>query len=120
MRVAVGAADCLLAYKSVVIHQQSCRTGIQLERNSGLNVIKHIPEEVHRPSENRLRTITTMERIHPAVPINANVADAAVRLYEVVVEHMQIVVVDIDRSRLPVRIGFRRAIGRDSDSVMEV
>jgi hypothetical protein len=46
--------------------------------------------------------------------------DAAVGFHEVIVEHVQVVAVDVDRGRSPVRVVRRSAVGGDANAVMEV
>jgi hypothetical protein len=61
-----------------------------------------------------------MECVHTPVTIDAYVTHAAVGLHEVVVEHVQVVVVNVDGRRLPIRIGLRRTVCGDPDPVMKV
>ena len=73
-----------------------------------------------RPPKHRLRTVAVVTGIHTPILIDADVVNAAVGLNEVVVGEVNVVVVNVDGRRLPLKIGFGRAVGRDADAVVKV
>ena len=110
----------LLADDRVVEREQARRLRRELERDPAGNVVKQVPNEVSRAAEHGLGAVAAMRRVDPSVVEDADVVDAAVRLDEIVPRHVDVVVVDVDRGSPPVRVGLRRAVGRDADAVMEV
>jgi len=86
-------------------------------------VIDDIANEVHRTAEHRLRTHRPQGRIETTITQNAHVAHRTVRFEAVVVNDRNIVIVDIDSHRQPVRgcvrIPVRHTVGRMVDPVVE-
>ena len=68
------------------------------------HVIQDVADEVGRPAEDRLGAVSALRGVDPAIVHDPHVVDAAVGLHEVVIEHVQIVVVDVDRRGLPLGV----------------
>ena len=109
----------LLADDRVVINKQPRWLGGKLERHAG-HVIQKIANEVHRSAKHRLRAIPTLRGVDTAVVHDAHVVNAAVGLHEVIVEHMHVVVVDVDRRRPPLGVTLRRPVCRNAYRVVKI
>src|SRR5881396_2992255 len=101
----------MLADDGVVPHKEASRLGGKLEGNARWNVIEQIAEEIDGTAKDRLSTVATLGGVDPAVVEDADIVDAAIGLDEIVIEHVQVVPVDVDGGSAAVRVTFGCAIG---------
>ena len=120
MSVRVRIARGLLSDQRVVINQYAGWLGAEFERSACGHVIKHVAEKINRAAKHRLSAVAVVSGVHASILKDADVVRAAVGFDEVVVGKMNVVVVDIDRRGAALRIGVRRAIGRDADAIVKI
>ena len=83
-------------------------------------MIQDVADEVDRPAEHRLGAVSALRGVDAAVVHDPHVVNSAVGLHEVVIEHVHVIVVDVDRRGPLVGILRRRPVGRDADRVVEI
>src|SRR5207247_1847049 len=110
----------MLTNDGVVPHEEASRLGRKLEGNARRDVVKHVAEEIDRPAKDRLSTVATLGGVDAAVVEDADIVDAAIGLDEVVVEHVHVVVVNVDRGSAPVRVAFGGAVSGNTNCIVEI
>src|SRR5207247_4010677 len=108
----------MLADDGVVPHEEASGLGRKLESNARRDVVKHVAEEIDGTAENRLSTVATLGGVDPAVVEDANIVDATIGLDEIVIKHVQVVSVDVDRGSSTVRDAFGWPAGGSADGVV--
>jgi hypothetical protein len=103
-----------------VINENPCGLGAQLKRAARGHVIKNVSEKINRTAEHRLRAIAVVCRVDASISKHSNVVGSAIGFDEVIVGKMNVVVVDIDGRRAPLRIRVRRTISRNADAIVEI
>src|SRR6266496_3270582 len=110
----------MLANDGVVPHQEASGLGRKLEGNARRYVVKQVAEEIDGPAEDRLSTVATLGGVNAAVVEDADIVDAAIGLDEVVIEHVHVVVVNVDRGSATVRIAFGGAVRGNANGIVEI
>ena len=83
-------------------------------------MIEDVADEIDRAAEHGLCAIAAVGGIDAAVVEDADVVDAAIGFDVVVAQHVEVVVVDVDRRSATFGVLFGRAVSGDTDRVVEI
>ena len=86
----------MLTDNRIVVDKQSGRLGRELEGDSGRDVIQQVANKIDRTSKYGLGRVSPVRGVDSTVVHDANIVHATVSLHKIIIEHVKIIVIDIN------------------------